>query len=292
VTPYDPNANALALQAATAAADSSADSAAPTYTLDSTRVPVEMLDRKHAEYALYSKTWDALTSLYDGSTAFKNDNTTFLQMRPKEMREIYQARSQQITYSPILTSAIGWYLSKLFENDPAVDIKISGKAIEAPDPITGKGGDPEWDFYDGFFEDCDGGGTPFFNVAREIYRIGILYRRCFVTLDLPKSVNQASNLAEQEQLLRPYLTVSDPRSVINWAADAYGNLDWIVFYNSFEEPRFLKPAVSVRRWTYYDRREYRVYEKRSDDNTQNDVEGDRLARLIDASGWPNASCSR
>jgi hypothetical protein len=275
VNPGDLNVNTLQVEATNAAADQSVDPALSQtrYSIDSRRVPTDALNRKHPEWALYSRTWDDLCVLYDGGTVLKNEASRFLRERPKELKEIYQARLAGFTYQNILGTGLGWYLGKLFETDPAIDIKISGRAIEQ--------GDPEWAFYDGFFENCDLSGTSFFNVAREIYRQALLYRCCFVILDLPESVNTADNRAEQDEELKPYLVLRDPRTAINWSVDAYGNLQWIVFATSTVEPGFLNAPVTVSRWTYYDRTEYRVYEQRSD--ARQDQAAYRMADLI-ASG--------
>jgi hypothetical protein len=244
------------------------------------RVPVARLNAQHPLYKTYSETWEDLAILYD-DIQVRQHARRFLLKRPKELEEIYEARCSKraFTYQNILSTGLGWYISKLFKEAPEIDIKVDDKPID-PSEDGGATSDDEWHYYEQFMKDCDRNGHTLSAIGQEIFRQALLYRRTYILIDLPAGTENAESAADQR--IEPYLSVFDPRTALNWKSDSYGNLEWIVFHAQSVESEFLKPEVKVDRWYYFDRREYRVYEHREGE-TQNIGEQEKFANLV-ASG--------
>lgn len=247
-------------------------------------VPVAAIEQRHQVHQLFADTWDNIDVLRQGGRVLQMQADRFLIKRPKEMNDIYQVRLQHLKYQNILAMGIGYYCAKLFESDPDVDIKLNGKAIEEPQDQPDDSdtlGTPEaeaWDFYqETFLKDCDRGGTTFVDFMRGVVEDVLLFRKSYILVDLPKGVQDATNLAEQD--IRPLLRRYDPRAAINWDVDEYGNLEWIVFEVASFERSFMGPRISVKRWFYFDTKEYMTYEWRSDDQQTGQQQ---MARLIDS----------
>jgi hypothetical protein len=254
---YDAQAGALS-QIVNDVPELSLPSTEASVSLDSALVPVALLNQQHPLYRLNKDLWTKLCLLYDGSPVIERNANLFLQQRPKEVAEVYQGRLAFLTYQNILGTGLGWYVSKLFKDQLQIDIKKDGTAID------GEGEDPEWAYYDGFLNDCNRAGLSYSAAGQELFRLAMLYRCAYILIDLPPAVQQAPNAAEQK--IEPYLSIFDPRCAYNWQCDSYGNLEWIVFHSETSETQFLRPDVTVHRWYYYDRQQYRVYEYRSDDS--------------------------
>lgn len=244
------------------------------------RVPVARLNAQHPLYKTYSDTWQDLAILYD-DIQVRQHAQRFLLKRPKELEEIYQTRCSKraFTYQNILSTGLGWYISKLFKEAPEIDIKVAGKPIEPSEEGEGSG-DEEWRYYEQFLKDCDRNGHTLSAIGQEIFRQALLYRRTYILIDLPAGTENAESAADQR--IEPYLSVFDPRTALNWKSDSYGNLEWIVFHAQSTESEFLKPEVKLDRWYYFDRREYRVYEHR-EGQAQDTGSQEKFASLV-ASG--------
>lgn len=259
-------------------------------------VPVATLNAKHGYHQLFSSTWEDLDVLYQGGRVLQMQADRFLIKKPHEMPDVYATRLQRFTYHNLLGLAIGFYLSKLFEENPEIDIKENGVTLSDPNEEAAKNAaappdgtakvpdkktDPEvWDFYiDNFLKDCDGAKQTYVDFMRDAMRQALLFRRCFVLIDLPPEVQKAQNAGEQN--MRPMLRLYDPRQALNWDSDAAGNLKWIVFRVETTQHQFLQADVVVRRWYYFDRLEFMVYEWRSDNPTRGTTDGTDTAALID-----------
>lgn len=240
------------------------------------RVPASALDAKHSDWTMFAETWEKLSLLYNAGPLLKGKASDFLWQRPKEIKDIFQARSAAFTYTNILGAGLTWYTAKLFAEDPSVDLKRNGKPLGGPAPTAKV--DPDFDYYDRFQDDCDRNGTSLADCFREVFRQLLVYRRSYILLDLPLGVQDAATLGDQ--VIEPYLSLADPRFAYNWKTDAYGALEWILFGTQTIEQRFLDKPVTVYRWTYYDKQAYRVYERRTSDlQLANDAEP--MATLVD-----------
>jgi hypothetical protein len=243
-------------------------------------IPVKLLDAKHPYYADNAAAWNDIELLYRGGHALKAKAEHFLAKRPKELAEVYAARAARFTYQNILGTALGWYEAAMFKDDPDIHVKRGD-------------GDPEGqqaEFYSRFLADCDRNGTTYVDTFRRVLRSLMLYRSAFVLTDLPKTAEQPATLAEQKSsgALDPYLVLYDPRQVINWETDPYGNLAWIVIATTTEERAFGSDAAVIDRWYYFDATEYRVYQAKRERLS----EKAQTASLIDAGPHALADASR
>jgi hypothetical protein len=226
-------------------------------------LPVEQLDAQHPEYACHAIAWDDIDLLYRGGHAIKEHAGRFLVKRPKELSEVYSAREQRFAYQNILGTALGWYQSAMFTEDPDVIIQRGEKTLPAD----------EADFYGDFQRDCTRSGCSMWDVAGEILLDLMLYRSAYILKDLPPQEGQAVSRADQKAngALDPYLVIYDPRQVINWECDQYGCLAWVVIATTTEQRTFGAKSEVVDRWYYFDREQYGVYEAKRKDNKKAEV---------------------
>jgi hypothetical protein len=217
---------------------------------------VSLLDAKHVYWTKYHDTWDMLDLLFRSGQAIQEQAARFLRKRPKELSEVYSARLVGFDHTPIMGTALGWYQSKLFARDPLIDIRPKGESD--PDKL-----DPKMkDSYTGFLQNCDRSGTTFVDVWRLIFQNLLVFKGAYVCIDLPTTGTQPNRLAQRAAGgLDPYLMVYDPRSVINWDVDEFGNLEWAVIRIKTFKHEFLGNGIDIDRWYYYDRKEYRIYER-------------------------------
>jgi hypothetical protein len=220
------------------------------------RALVSMLDSKHAYWSKYHDSWDMLDLLYRGGPAILENAARFLRKRTKELSEVYAARLVAFDYNNILGTALGWYQSKLFAQDPSIEILLKGNNDPAALPDSVKRP------YTDFLQNADRSGTTFIDIFRLVFQNLLVFKGAYVCVDLPTSAG-AKNRAEQRASggLDPYLMVYDPRSVINWDVDEFGNLLWAVIRIQAFKHEFLGDGLTIDRWYYYDRQEYRIYER-------------------------------
>ena len=222
--------------------------------------------------------------LHASGIRLKNRAEDFLLKRPKEIFDVYQERIRRFTDAGILGTAIGWYLSAMFRKDPDI-----GKPASTD----------KW--YDGFLDNCDGGGTSYFDLWREVFKQLTLNHVSDVLIDLPNAADANTKIvpitrADEKAagLTDPLLSVFDARQVINWSLDRRGNLDWIVARAMFQRETFLGDVINETIWYYFDRTEYRVYRHqqkqgvRADqsytvlyDSNNNRIDSTPMADLID-----------
>ena len=196
--------------------------------------------------------------LYRSGQAIQEQAGRFLRKRPKELPEVYSMRLAGFDHTPVIGTALsGWYQSKLFAKDPAIDIRLAGN--QDPEAI----GDAQKQPYTTFLQNCDRSGTTFIDLWRQIFQTLLVFKGAYVCVDLPRLDQEPQNLAEQRSMggLDPYLMLYDPRSVTNWDVDDFGVLNWAVIHIRSYRQEFLGDGLDVDRWYYYDRQEYRVYER-------------------------------
>lgn len=241
-------------------------------------VKVENIDQKHPEYKVLSDTWNKLGLLYAGGWALKSAAELFLIRRPKELTDVYQARLNMFTYVNHLGTALDWYASELFEEDPHIQALAKSKGgTENTDKVSAD----LKAFYDTFLLDCDNAGTSFVDTFRTVFSYVLLYKKAYLLMDLPPASDYAS-LADQKKAgaLDPYLCVYSPQSVINWQLDTYGNLDWIIIkVQSRINPPKDTPKIADR-WYFYDRQNFEVWQRIHEENEQgtpNNAVAERVA---------------
>jgi hypothetical protein len=212
-------------------------------------VDIQKLNREHPLHALYRDVWDDFDLLNAGGIRLKNQAQRFLVKRPKELFDVYQERIKRFTYQNIMGQIVGWYVGAMFRREPNLDLPA---------------GADQW-YKERFLPNCDRGGKSYVALFRDIFRSLILYKCCFVLTDRPHADEPPSDRADEQArgLDQPYLVNYDPRQVLNWQADSYGNLNWVVIRTEEETGNFLNDGVDhITRWYYFDRQNYQVYEHR------------------------------
>ena len=226
---------------------------------------IDALNVEHPVYQNNKELWSQLEILYTGGNMIRRASGYFLAKRPKELPEIYAARSQRMTYQNILGSAVDWYLANLFQSDPEIDYKQrapDGSYTDYAPPPAIKA------FYAAFRQNCNRRGTTFVDLFREVLKNLLLYQSSWVLIDFPHLDQPPQTRWEQEQAgqLMPYLINFAPTSVVDWCEDSYGNLEWVKLRVITEQRNFLQKSNRITRWYYYDRQEYRIYESIQEGN--------------------------
>jgi hypothetical protein len=188
----------------------------------------------------------------------------------------------------------------LFRKDPTIDIKPPGSddaqpvIVPAPAPavapVPGPGGPQPVPAlpvaskpipmlpvkvtapYTAFLTNCDRAKTTYVDFWRDVFAKLLVFKGCYVVVDLPRAAGE-SNLKEQQEsgALEPYLVIYGPQNVINWDVDDSGDLNWIVIKVQIYQQEFLGKGVLIDRWTYYDRKEFRIYERPQVQNPSDSV---------------------
>lgn len=249
-------------------------------------VPVATINQSNALHQLYGQLWRDIDVLHQGSRVLQLQADRFLLKRPKEPNDIYIERVKGFTYHNLMDLGVGYYRAKLFEDDPEIDIKQSGKALVAPAETTDTK-DPEvivdpadavWHFYvEQFLVDCDGGRTSYVEFFKLVMASLLLYQRAYILMDLPAGTQNAATAADQN--IRPLLKLYGPQQVINYEVDDRGNLNWILIRVESQDHSFLKRARKIVRWHYFDRTEFFTYEWREGDKRPEGVNSD-VAKLV------------
>lgn len=220
-------------------------------------VPVAQLEAKHPDYALNCGAWSDYELLYKGGRLLKESASRFLIRRPKEPEDVYSARLKRFIYTNLVGTIAGWYAAKLFRREPEIDLAPMGSDAKLPaDRQT---------FFDDFLANVDRRQTSFIDFFRDVFSDLLIYGRSYYLLDLPY-LDPNQTITKQDQMdaggLNPYLCLYKPVQVTNWATDTDGNLKWVLLTTKSEEQEFLGPKVLIDRWTYFDRQEFTVFERR------------------------------
>jgi hypothetical protein len=219
------------------------------------KADVSKLDALSAEYQTHWREWKELDLLNSGGSLLRDAigiaGSSILVKRPKEPNDVYSQRAARFTYQPILPNVVSWYAAKMFEKEAS---------------ITGQ---PNTEFWQNFTSDCDRAGTSLRNFSADIFETSFVFSSAYVLTDLPRKSDSGAkveSLADQQRagLLNPYLTVYDPLSVVNYKADRYGQLEWIILKTVSVEPSFLDKAKTVTEWRYFDQQEFGVYQSVSE----------------------------
>lgn len=222
--------------------------AASSGTQSASSVRVKTLNRKHQEYLFLIKAWEMLNMLYEGGVLLQNNVDKFLVRRPKEMFDVFSERSRRLTYQDILQSCISWHLSKMFQREPVVNFKDKGNEI-----------------FSEFKEDCNLSGKSFTQFSSDMLEKMMLFGRAFILIDKPNVKNKSSILTRLDErnagVDRPYTLLFDPRNVINWSKDRFGNLEWVVIKTvDFAQESALDPVAVTVNWWIFDQNGYKKYQ--------------------------------
>jgi hypothetical protein len=246
---------------------------------------VEDLDKQHPDYAVFVRAWEEIDLLYKDGAALKANASKFLKKKGRERQDVYAARLARFTSLPILGTALGWYESAMFANDPQVSILKDGSTVQ-DDP-----------YYTEFLGDCDGAHKRFVDFGRDVFQSMLLFRSSYVLVDRNPVDEDFPSLAAQQAAgaLDVHLVRYDPSQVINWETDDQGNLEWVLIATTDCEREFPGITKVYDRWYYFDRTQCAVYEAlRKDSNAKTEnaslVQGYPRAHALSAKNRVPVRC--
>jgi hypothetical protein len=200
--------------------------------------------------------WQRYLDFYVGGEQLRQRAGLYLVRRQKEPNEVYQERLWRAFYENYLGSIIDWYAATLFRTEPAIRLDGAGE------------------FYSEFLADADLEGRSFVEFCRKLFIQTLIFQQSYALIDFPRVTAEAETRAEEDAMgkSRAYLVNYSPADLINWKLDRRGNFEWVVLRTeSRYQPEFLSGTeVFERRWTYYDKQNFRVYvqtEKRAGDGS-------------------------
>lgn len=206
---------------------------------------IELLNREHPGYRARQEVWQRYQDFYVGGEQLRQNAGLYLVRRQKEPNDVYQERLARVYYENYLGSIIDWYGATLFRNEPMITLEGGGE------------------FYGQFQADADLEGRSFLGFCRRAFVDALVWQQSYALIDFPRVKAQAETRAEEDALgkSRAYLVRYTPDELINWKVDERGNFEWVVMRTeSRYQPEFLsEEEVVERRWTYYDRQNFRVY---------------------------------
>ena len=206
------------------------------------------INREHPEYAALKQVWPKYRDLYAGGEQFIANADRYLVARQKEPADVYTERLSRAFYENYAGSIIDWYGATLFRREPVL-------AYEGPDEAA-RG------FFNTFAEDCDLRGSTLSDFFRRQMVEALVGGKSYIVVEFPKPDRKAENRAEEEAMgaSRAYLCEYGAGSVINWQRDERGEFDWLVIRSERTVDTGSEWAT-MRRWVYYDRERYKVFEE-------------------------------
>src|SRR5207244_7318906 len=120
-------------------------------------------------------------------------------------------------------------------------------------------------FYNVLSEDCDLRGTSLYEFFRQQFVRSLVCGESYIAVEFPRVSAVPQTRAEEDALgrSRAYLVDYWPDEVINWSYDSEGNLDWAVIRTQNLRLEKVTDAgwKRVTRWLYYDREDFRIFER-------------------------------
>lgn len=230
------------------------------------QVPVKVLDAQGPDASKFAAQWESIRILRAGAQDLKDAVQQFLVKRPKELTEVYLARSGRITYSPVLGNILGWYRSAMFKDSVQFAKSQSTDAT----------------FTDAFERDCDRAGTSYVDFLGQVLEHLVLYRRSYVLIDLPPFDVDTPAESLDEQIRRgqldAYVCAYPPASVVAYDTDSYGNIEWITLkVSQVERESPLSGQTAAEYWYLFDRQQVALYQRSYDPNSSQKNEFAKLA---------------
>ncbi len=209
------------------------------------------IDREHPDYSAWKAVWRQYRDLYAGGEQFKNNAQNYLVRRQKEPGDVYLERLARVFYENYIGSIVDWYGATLFRREPA--LTFEGSSARARE------------FYGSFVEDVDGKGTALADFFRKQFLDALVTGGSYTLVDFPRVEGLAGSRGEEDALgaSRAYLVDYPAEDLINWSLDDHGNYEWVVLRtSSIRKERVEDDAWrEERRWAYYDRTNFRIYQK-------------------------------
>jgi len=215
---------------------------------------MQNINREHPEYIAHKAMWRQYHDLYAGGERLRINASEYLLRRHKEPGEIYQERLSRVFYENYIGSIVDWYAATLMRREPMLLFDGTDAAAKS--------------FYSVFSEDCDLKGTNLNEFFRQRFIQTMVCGRSYIVVDFPRGSQPVLTRAEEDASgrSRAYLVDYSAEEVINWNYDPAGGLDWVVLRTSCLQQSSIEDAKWERetRWIYYDRENYRIFRKRSE----------------------------
>lgn len=192
---------------------------------------VALLATQHPTYQ--PDVWRRYDALYRGGEVFRSRIAEFLPKNPNEPPNVYSSRCEEAHFTGYAGPICDWFAAKLLSASLAVKATThDGKAVTA---------DP---FYAVWKEDVDGAGTDLVDFVRQRFTEALVKGRAWWLAEIPDDdtpdddTPEPANRAQWEDSGRGnvMLTPLDNEQVVDFHADARGNLLWAIVY-SIEMPR-------------------------------------------------------
>jgi len=151
----------------------------------------------HPEYELHIESWRFLNNSYLGGRHYKAQD--YLPRYTYETAEQYRQRVNETPLDNHCASIVNIYNSFLFSEPPVRDF-----GSMANNPVLTV-----------FLEDADHEDRSFDDFMSEVDRISAVYGHAWVVVDKP-AADATTRADEQQQGIRPYVSMFSPPSVLDW----------------------------------------------------------------------------
>ena len=209
------------------------------------------IDQEHTTYKRKTLMLQTYRDLYAGGFEFKQRAHNYLQQRQKEPGDIYLERLNRVFYENYIGSIVDWYSATLFRREPGLQFDNGSESDRA--------------FLSDFIEDCDCRGTKLSTFFRSCFTDALVTGESHILVDFPLSREQVKSRAEEDAfgLSRAFLIRYSAEDLINWSLDDRGDYEWIVLRTECNRQLTIDSAELVKetRWAYYDKSEYRIYQR-------------------------------
>jgi len=212
---------------------------------------MKSIDREHPDYVARRAMWKKYRDLYTGGEQLRMCASEYLVRRSKEPNDVYAERLNRVFYENYVGSIIDWFAATLLRREPVLLFEGCNEA--------GK------QFYNVLSEDCDLRGTSLYEFFRQQFVRSLVCGESYIAVEFPRVSAVPQTRAEEDALgrSRAYLVDYWPDEVINWSYDSEGNLDWAVIRTQNLRLEKVTDAgwKRVTRWLYYDREDFRIFER-------------------------------
>lgn len=247
-------------------------------------ITIDQLSKKHPEHHIWATKCDdyqllykggeeflraagsiaIMRAQYDGQTAATAAALVGLPSNLKPRRFLYQlegepdtkyfTRWERAVYLGYMGAIIDYFRHYLFSQPPIIRPAADKDEVETPDF-------PDW--WEGFFENCDGAGTDLFDFVKEAFGNVLIDRRAGWLIGTPGNAGDVQ--------LTPYRF----HEIRDWQ-DTRGELDWVVLCKNEHRREFPQDRLEVETYTYVDRERWKSWEVRKDDkgDTLEEIGGD------------------
>jgi len=164
------------------------------------RIDITKLNSFHEDYKYYSGIWDMIADFEEGAPALLRYPQKYLKQRPGEENDVYLARLEKLSFTPVMTEAIKNFTTFL---------------QDAPYELEGT--DSDEDFWQRIRANWDGKDTSERLWQSEVFSTLLHYGRVFVAVDLPDTGAVIRSRAEKLALGNdPYAITYTPDLIIDY----------------------------------------------------------------------------